>query len=308
MRPAHLHRYFTLQGRRTGADRIESPAVGTSIDGYATRVHAPCADLLKFESSGHRLDFGTELWMDVNFITRPELKTPAVGSTSGIQRAGMMKCCSDHREPMFGFDAKRYPGTGTIYTALGRGSCSQLSYVVEAPAKHTTIVGDAARVVGAGGERGESQVTTNRSGRNGARKWACLELSRGSQLTVSVGAPAMGTPLGIQSASVGTPGYERDQWLSSRDSCWSGLERSGTNAELSIAAFSPAQRGTLSGVTCVLAAERQGHVRISRCRCGDVAAVAASSADNDHRSKSGMRESSKHLSVRNRGVRSPTPG
>ena len=151
MRPAHLHRYLTLQGRRPGADRIESPAVGHSIDGYATRVHAPCADLLKFESSGHRLDFGTELWMHVNFVTRSELKAPAVGSTLRIQRAGMVKCRSDHREPTFGLDAKRYPGTGTIYTALGRGSCPQLSYVIEAPAKHTTILGDAARVVGAGG-------------------------------------------------------------------------------------------------------------------------------------------------------------
>ena len=103
----------------------------------------------------------------------------------------------------------------------------------------------------------------------------------------------MGTPLGIQAASVGTPGHERDQWLSSRDSCGNGLERCGTNAELSIAAFSPAQRGTLSGVTCVLAAERQGHVRISRCRCADVA-IAASSADNDQGNNSGMRESSKH--------------
>jgi hypothetical protein len=308
MLPAHLHRYLTLQGRRSGADRIESPAVGHSVDGYATRVHAPCADLLKFESSGHRLDFGAELWMHVNFITRSELKAPAVGSTRRIQRAGMMKCCSDHRESAFGLYAKRYPGTWTIYTALRRGSCSQLSYVVEAPAKHTAILGDAAGVVGAGGEGGESQVTGNRSGRDGAWKWACLKLSRGAQLTVPVGAPTMGTSLGIQSASVGTAGNERDQWRSSRDSCGSGLERSGTNAELSITAFSPAQRGTLSGVTCVLAAERQGHLRISRRRCGNVTAVAASSADNDQHSKSGMRESSKHLSVRNRGVRLQRPG
>src|SRR5215218_10115008 len=131
MMPAHLYRYLTLQGRCSGADRIESPAVGNSIDGYATRVHATRADLLKFEPTFHWLDFGTELRMYVNFITRSELKAPAVGGTGGIQRAGMMKCCSEHREATFGLDAKRYPGTGTIYAAFGCGSGSQLPYVIQ---------------------------------------------------------------------------------------------------------------------------------------------------------------------------------
>jgi hypothetical protein len=81
-------------------------------------------------------------------------------------------------------------------------------------------------------------------------------------------------------------GNQGEQWRGTGDKRRGSVHRSHSDAELSVAAFSPAAGDALSDSTRVLPADGQRRASIGRCRRG---AVAAGSEKDEEGSKSGMR-------------------